>query len=120
MTKLGPTDVKSENLKCGWCRRAYTATRGPGRPRRFCKRSCRQRDFEARSRAKAHGIDERDLIIARTDFDQLRDDVYVLACALDDAELDLAGAVSVAECLDIVRSIVLAAQPLLKGSHVRP
>jgi hypothetical protein len=65
-------------------------SRGPGRPRRFCKQSCRQRDFEARRRAHELGIGEHELIVTRAALDELRDDLYVLACAVEDVERDLA------------------------------
>ena len=46
---------------------------GVGRPRRFCKTSCRQRDYEARRRAKELGLGEDELIVARSELEYLRD-----------------------------------------------
>jgi hypothetical protein len=60
-----------------------------GRPRRYCKRSCRQRDFEARERARAHGLDEADLIVTREALEQLRDQLYVVQCAVEDVRRDI-------------------------------
>jgi hypothetical protein len=64
-------------------------TPGPGRPRQFCKRSCRQRDYEARRRAAERGLDEDELIITRAELNELRDRLYVLAKTLEDVEADL-------------------------------
>lgn len=33
---------------CEYCGRTYEASGGVGRPRKYCRRSCRQRAFEAR------------------------------------------------------------------------
>lgn len=36
--------------RCSWCGRRLPDPAGTGRPRRYCRRSCRQRAFEARRR----------------------------------------------------------------------
>ena len=38
---------------------------GAGRPRRYCKTSCRQRDYEARRRAAELGLSEGELVVTR-------------------------------------------------------
>src|SRR5207245_1916503 len=63
---------------------------GPGRPRRYCKRSCRQRDYEARRRAGELGINESELVVARHALDDLYDRLYVLEAAVEDVDRDLA------------------------------
>ena len=65
---------------------------GLGRPRRYCRRSCRQRAFEARRRAAELGLGEHELIVARDRLDQLGDQLYVLRCAVEDVARDLAAA----------------------------
>ncbi len=110
VTKLSAPVGKRETEPCAWCRRPVTPTEGPGRPRRFCKRSCRQRDFEARQRATRHGVDEHELIVARRDVDRLHDEIYVLSCAVTDAEADLRDAQTVADLRLIVTSLLAAAR----------
>jgi hypothetical protein len=78
--------------RCRWCRRSLPARTGPGRPRRFCGHACRQRDYEARRRAGELALGDRELIVARSALDRLRDELYVLACAVEDVERDLAAA----------------------------
>ena len=75
--------------QCGWCGRGFEPTPGPGRPRRYCKRSCRQRDYEARRRASERGLDEDELIITRSELNELRDRLFVLAETIKDVEADL-------------------------------
>lgn len=65
-------------------------TPGPGRPRLYCRRSCRQRDYEARRRATELALGDDELVITRAELDELRDRLYVLSCAVSDVERDLA------------------------------
>jgi hypothetical protein len=66
-----------------------------GRPRQYCRRSCRQRDYEARRRAAELGLGEHELVVAREELETTRDRLYVLACAVEDVERDVAGDTSI-------------------------
>ncbi len=69
----------------------------------------------ARQRADELELSENELIIARDQLDALHDDLYVLACAVGDAEVDLevAGArPSVRELRMVIDSLLTAAKPL--------
>jgi len=85
MTKLGATD----GGRCQWCRSPVEQPTGAGRPRRFCCQACRQWDWVARQRANELQLSEDELVIARKELDTLRDQVYVLKCAIADVEADL-------------------------------
>lgn len=88
-------------------------TPGPGRPREFCRRSCRQRDYEARQRAAEVGLSEHELVLTRQAMDELRDRIYVLECAVEDVERDLAGSPTKAEYGDAVAWLLDAARPVI-------
>jgi hypothetical protein len=106
MTELG---------RCRWCRRVLPERSGPGRPREFCSQRCRQWEWVARQRAHELELSEGELVIARSELDALHDDLYVLACAVDDAERDLKAAgtkPTIAELRDIVSWLLDAAKPL--------
>jgi len=75
--------------RCRWCGRAFEPTAGAGRPRQYCKRSCRQRDYESRQRTSELGLGEHELIVTRQELNELRDRLYVLAETLKDVEQDL-------------------------------
>ena len=79
----------SDRVRCRWCGRAFEPSPGPGRPREFCKRSCRQRDYEARRRAAERGLDEDELILTRSELNELRDRLFVLSETVKDVEADL-------------------------------
>jgi len=76
---------------CVWCGRKFEAPDGPGRPRLYCRQSCRQRDYEARRRTAELGLGEHELVITREELESTRDRLYVLACVVNDVERDLAG-----------------------------
>ena len=101
-----------ESARCGWCRRPIDQTVGRGRPKKFCKQSCRQRDYESRERSKAHGLADGELIMTRSELDAMRDNAYVLACAVRDVERDLTEKPTLQDYKDAVQWLIDAAKPL--------
>ena len=83
------TEKPVDSSHCQWCRSPISQRSGAGRPRRFCSQSCRQWDWVARQRASELALSEDELVIARKELDALRDQVYVLRCAIADVEADL-------------------------------
>lgn len=81
---------RGEVRRCRWCGRGFTPSTGPGRPREFCRRSCRQRDYEARRRTAELGLSESELVVTRRELHELYDLLYVLEAAVEDVERDLA------------------------------
>jgi hypothetical protein len=60
-------------------------------------------------------LSEDELVMARSALDELHDDLYVLACAVDDADADLAAAgpkPTAAELRRILESLLESARPL--------
>ncbi len=78
----------------------------------FCKRSCRQREFESRVKADRHGLDETELIVARSELEQLRDELYVLQCAVEDVERDVTPTSTMTETREALEWVLAAARPL--------
>ncbi len=69
----------------------------------------------SRQRARELALSEDELVMARSALDELHDDLYVLACAVDDAEADLAAAgpkPAAAELRRILDALVESARPL--------
>ena len=101
--------------RCRHCMRVLPERAGPGRPREFCSQRCRQWDWVSRQRASELELSENELVIARDQLDALHDDLYVLACAVGDAETDLEAAgsrPSIKELRMVVDSLLTAAKPL--------
>ncbi|MEO8264838.1 MAG: hypothetical protein ABI706_04920 [Ilumatobacteraceae bacterium] len=86
-----------------------------GRPRIFCSHACRQWDWVGRQRAHELQLNETELIITKSELDQLHDELYVLACAVDDVERDLASvgkAAAKGEFKEMLTWLLEAARPI--------
>lgn len=84
------TVTKSIGIRrCDWCAAVIPSPTGPGRPRRFCRRSHRQRHYEARRLATRQGLAADEVLLRRELFDQWRDTLYALESAIEDVERDL-------------------------------
>jgi hypothetical protein len=68
----------------------------------------------ARQRADELQLSEHELVIARTELDALHDDLYVLACAVDDTTKDLASTATptATELRQMLDWLLAAATPL--------
>ena len=103
-----------EDKRCLWCGRPIISAAKTGRPRRYCRTSCRQMDYMARRRSKELGLSESELVMARSELDQLRDALYVLEAAVEDVDRDLAeSGDDPAEVRRALDWILEAARPLL-------
>jgi hypothetical protein len=113
MTKVA-MDGKGPRSRCRWCRRVLIQ-QSIGRPRQFCSQACRQWDWVGRQRAREVQLNENELIVAKAELDMLHDELYVLACAVNDAERDLTAAgakPSAREIREILEWLLDAARPL--------
>jgi hypothetical protein len=118
MTKLPTREVAGEQQpRCRWCRHALPGRDGPGRRKEFCSQRCRQWDWVSRQRASELELSENELVMTREELDSLKDQIYVLHCALADARNDLAKPRhtkdSIREILDWVMD---AAEPVANAS----
>ncbi len=75
--------------RCAWCGGAIPPTRGPGRPRRYCRASHRQRHYEARRLATSRGLQADDVLVTRPGLERWLDARYVLETVLEDIGRDL-------------------------------
>lgn len=114
MTDLERGTVAGERAvpRCRWCRSVLPARSGAGRPRQFCSQRCRQWDWVSRQRARELALSDGELVVARAELDALHDDLYVLQCAVADAQRDLGHTLTKAEALDSLRWLLEAATPL--------
>jgi len=83
--------LKPEIAHCAWCGRAFAVSGGQGRRPLYCRRSHRQRAFEARCLAARMGLESGEALVNAEGLCRLRDRLYVLESALDDVEDDLRG-----------------------------
>lgn len=75
--------------RCRWCGRRLAQTSGPGRPRRYCRPSHRQRAYEARRLARTHALGASQVLMSGERMDAIRDLLYRIEAAMDDVDRDL-------------------------------
>ncbi|HYA44891.1 MAG TPA: hypothetical protein VED59_04730 [Acidimicrobiales bacterium] len=110
----------TQRSACAWCGRPLAGATGRGRPRKYCRHSCRQRDFEARQRAAELGLAESDLIVARESLEALDDLLFVLSCAIADVEADVGRDGSGEQARTSLEWLLEAARPLVgAGERLR-
>jgi hypothetical protein len=80
----------------------------------FCSQRCRQWNWVAKERRAELALNEHELVVARDELDRLHDDLYVLACAIEDVERDRVdgGRRTVQSLNDNLRWLLQAAEPL--------
>lgn len=113
MTNSSPR-AAPKGERCRWCRRILEVRSGPGRPREFCSQRCRQWDWVSRQRAADLALGANEIVISRDELDRLHDDLYILACAVEDTERDLAdrGPLTNKELLHALTWLLESARPL--------
>lgn len=120
----GISELQAEvSTRCQWCRSPLVQRTGAGRPRRFCSQACRQWDWVARQRATELALSEDELVIARKELDALRDQIYILKCAIIDVESDLDPSVdpTTRDFQAALKWLLQAAKPLVEDQlHPSP
>jgi hypothetical protein len=109
--------VRGTERRCRWCRHALAAQDGPGRRKEFCSQKCRQWDWVSRQRATELELSENELVMTREELDALKDQIYVLHCALTDARNDLLKPRHTKDSIrDILEWVMDAAEPVANAS----
>lgn len=88
--KAAPAEERAKAGRCGWCGEAFVQ-HPKGRPRRWCKQSCRQRAFEARKYSEKLGVDDTALMVDREQYELLLDRRYEVLMAARDIRKDQQG-----------------------------
>ncbi len=113
MTKSGVEQRGGGEVnRCRWCRRVVAQRPGPGRPRQFCSQRCRQWDWVSRQRAADLALGVNEIVVRRDELDRLHDDLYMLACAIEDVERDVGPKPSNRELAEALEWLLDAAKPL--------
>ncbi len=105
--------------RCAWCGAGFAPNRGPGRPRRYCRPSHRQRAYEARRLAERAGLTAEEVLVDRGKLGMLNDRLYVLESAIDDVRADLEESADLDTYRGAVVHLLEAAMPLA-NAHLEP
>lgn len=106
-------------LRCRWCGMEFVPHQGPGRPPLYCRRSHRQRHYEARELARHHGLRPTDALVDRERLARLNDRLYVLEAACQDVRNDLVEDAGPDAYRTAVVHLLEAALPL-QSAYVEP
>lgn len=98
---------------------SFESRPGPGRPAVYCRRSHRQRHYEARMLAERHGLTAGQALIDKEKLARLNDRLYVLEAACEDVRTDLAEAHDIDAYRDAVVHLLEAALPL-RSAYLEP
>lgn len=105
--------VMKQTRHCAWCGGAFATSSGPGRPRRYCRSSHRQRAYEARREATRRGLGTDEVLLSRRSWETLRDALYRLESAAEDVAGDLvAGRPTKADYVDALAHLSNAVREL--------
>lgn len=74
--------------RCEWCRRPVEAT-PVGRPKKFCRQSCRQRAYEARRRSVELGLGDDELVVTRNELNDANDRLAEVLVSVSEARRDV-------------------------------
>lgn len=107
VTVTQPT--RTQDRRCRWCGAAFPVEPGPGRPQDYCRRSHRQRAYEARRQADARGLATDEAVIGAADWERLRDALYILETGIEDARRDLGEARTKADLQKALQDLIRAA-----------
>lgn len=106
---------RTRTKRCKWCGAAFTIGTRVGRPPEYCRRSHRQRHYEAKRLGNLRGLSGAELMMSVDDYERLRDAVYVMEAALEDVDIDLRGkptrseyAAAVAHLADAATAVIAA------------
>lgn len=91
VTKQSVEPTPTESKRCAWCSRSLPE-RPPhqsGRRPKYCRRSCRQRAYEARRRSDELGLGDDELVITRNELDDANDRLFEIRQLIAEATRDL-------------------------------
>ena len=90
--------------RCAYCHRAMPPSRSVGRPRRYCRRSCRQRAFEQRRRDRELTWGEDRLIELVRRYEELGDRLATVDDVVREVRRDLDDGVQI-DALEVVERL---------------
>lgn len=97
--------TKFLTARCLWCGERFARSSGPGRRAQYCRRSHRQRAYEARQAAEARGLANGEVLVSIDTWHGLRDAIFVAETAAADAGVDLLEADSEDELTSIISDL---------------
>lgn len=105
--------VTTQPQTCAWCGREIQAN-NRGRPKKYCRQSCKQRAYEQRNKVAGTEIPAQAVIIQPERAAALKDSLFVLRCAAEDIATASAEGAESKEIRDLCRELVELARTIEK------
>jgi hypothetical protein len=83
---------------------------GPGRNRKYCRRSCRQRAYESRQALAGTSLPADTVILTAQEAENLAERMYLMRCAAEDLTTAVAEGDGPAELGELCRVLLAAAR----------
>lgn len=103
------TARRRRSAACGWCGREVVSE-GPGRNRKYCRRSCRQRAYEARAALAGTSLAPDSVVLTAAEADALGERMFEVRCAAEDVQTAVAEGATVDELADLAERLVETAR----------
>ncbi|WP_231598905.1 hypothetical protein [Corynebacterium occultum] len=98
---------------CAWCGKDIH-NHPRGRPRKYCRQSCKQRAYEQRNKVSGTGIPAEAVIIQPERLAVLKDSLFELRCAAEDIATAAEEGAESAEIRELCRELVGLARTIEK------
>lgn len=105
----GPVDTK--HAACAWCGRQLPQG-ARGRPRKFCRPSCRQRAYEQRQQVSGTKIAADSVIMRPEKVRELGDRLFELRCAAEDVATAAEEGAPAGEIRELCTELVILARTI--------
>lgn len=100
---------RSRSASCAWCGREVISE-GPGRTRRYCRRSCRQRAYEARTALANTALPPDSVVLTAAEADAVGERMFEVRCAAEDVQTAIAESATSDELAELADRLVEAAR----------
>ncbi|WP_415678479.1 hypothetical protein [Tsukamurella hominis] len=83
------TARRRRSAACAWCGREVVSE-GPGRTRKYCRRSCRQRAYEARNALAGTSLPPDSVVLTADEAESVGERMFEVRCAAEDVRTAIA------------------------------
>ncbi len=104
-----PTARRRRSATCAWCGREVV-TEGPGRTRKYCRRSCRQRAYEARTALAGSSLPPDSVVLTAQEAEAVGERMFEVRCAAEDVRTAIAEGAGTDELAEIAERLVRTAR----------
>ncbi|MET9326872.1 hypothetical protein [Tsukamurella sp. NPDC003166] len=103
------TSRRRRSAACAWCGREVVSE-GPGRTRKYCRRSCRQRAYEARQALAGTALPEDSVVLTADEAQAQGERMFEVRCAAEDVRTAIAEGAPVGELAELADRLVETAR----------